>query len=286
MPGYPAVTRCEWEYAMDQSKRGPEPAARSWARTASEAFHAAAALYRSLPESEWTGPTGCAQWDQRTLCGHILGEAVWFPNLLRGVTRGEQPYPMELYDEMKAWPAERQSDRLDEAADELVQAVDDAIPEHLESVVDVGWSKVPLWRATYISVMEGVYHEWDARAGSDRASEIPTAWAVDTARGIDFSAPLIAHHKAIEGAQGRYRLDIGEGLGTLDIHATGTTVEATWGSVETPDVTIYLTADQAARLVAGRFKVAGESGVPAVRVDGDAALIAGLGRIFGGIANG
>jgi hypothetical protein len=43
---------------------------------AGQGFHASAGMWRTLPSETWSGPTGCAKWDQRTLAGHIVGEAV------------------------------------------------------------------------------------------------------------------------------------------------------------------------------------------------------------------
>ena len=62
-------------------ERTMENTARTYARTAGAAYGDAAGYLRTLPAAEWSGPTGCAAWDVRTLAGHIVGEAVWFPNL-------------------------------------------------------------------------------------------------------------------------------------------------------------------------------------------------------------
>src|SRR5579872_5809282 len=118
---------------------------RAWGYTASDAFRASAAFFRSLPEDAWGGPTGCAEWDQRYLCGHILGEAVWFPNTLRGIVQGEAAHPASLYEEMMEWAPERQARRMDEAAGEIRAVIDVALPDHADDTVDVGWSRVPLW---------------------------------------------------------------------------------------------------------------------------------------------
>jgi uncharacterized protein (TIGR03083 family) len=258
---------------------------RAWGYTASDAFHASAEYFRTLPDDAWGGPTGCADWDERTLSGHILGEAVWFPNTLRGVIAGEPAHPAELYEEMKSWSPDRQADRLEKAADEVRSAIDDAIPAHTDDIVDVAWAKVPLWQATYVMLMEGVYHNWDTRAGSDPAATIPTPWAVELAKGVTFSAPLVAHHGAVAAASGRYHIDVADGAEPLTILTRDGALTAERGLHGTPDVVLYLTADQCVRLVAGRFSLvdAVESG--RVRVAGDNGRIAEVQAIFGGIAN-
>ena len=67
--------------------------ARSWGHAASDAFHASAAYFRTLPDDAWSGPTGCADWNERVLAGHIVGEAVWFPNMVKSATAGELSHP-------------------------------------------------------------------------------------------------------------------------------------------------------------------------------------------------
>jgi uncharacterized protein (TIGR03083 family) len=273
------------EVAMTEGQQ-QEDLGRSWGHTASDAFHASAAYFRSLPDEAWSGPTGCADWDERTLGSHILGEAVWFPNMLKGTTKGEPAHPGTLYDEMKAWTLDRQNSRLDEAADELRAAVDEAISQHAQETLDLGWTKVPLWQSTYVILMESVYHDWDTRAGRDPQTTIPTPWAVELAKAIDFSAPLIAHHDAVEGASGRYLLQVGDGVGPITIVTEGDELTAEKGAHGTPDVTLHLTADQCVRLVAGRFSVVGRVERGEVRAEGDRRRVEGFTRIFGGIANG
>jgi uncharacterized protein (TIGR03083 family) len=263
-----------------------EDLGRSWGHAASEAFHASAAYFRSLPADAWSGPTGCAEWDERFLSGHILGEAVWFANLLKGVTDGEPAHPASLYEEMKAWPPERQSARLDEAADELQAGIDAVSARYAQEIVDLGWTRLPLWRSLYIVLMEGAYHDWDTRAGRDPSTTIPTPWAVELAKGIDFSAPLIGHHDAVVGASSRYLLQMGDSAGPLTVVAEDGKLTAEKGAHGAPDVTLYLTADQGVRLVAGRFPPLSPVERGEVRAEGDRGRIEELSRIFSGIANG
>jgi uncharacterized protein (TIGR03083 family) len=260
--------------------------ARSWGHTAGDAFCASAAYFRSLPEDAWSSPTGCADWDERTLAGHIVGEAVWYPNLLSGIIKGEPAHPATLYVEMKAWSPDRQSARLDEAAGELRAAIDQALLQNAQETVNMGWANVPLWQSTYVILMESVYHDWDTRAGRDPQTTIPMSWAFELAKGITFSAPLIAHHDAVAGAAGRYLLEVGDGVGSITVVAEGDDLTVEKGAHGTPDLTLYLSADQCVRLVAGRFSLAGPVDVGTVRFEGDRDRIPGLNRIFGGIANG
>ena len=269
---------------MSEGQRHEE-LGRAWGYTASDAFHASAEYFRSLPDDAWDGPTGCAEWDERTLSSHILGEAVWFPNTLRGVIAGVPAHPAELYEEMNGWSPDRQADRMDEAADEMRAAIDEAIPGHTDDLVDVAWAKVPLWQATYVMLMEGVYHNWDTRGGSDPAATIPTPWAVELAKGVTFSAPLVAHHGAVAAASGRYYIEVTDGAESLTILAEGGALTADRGLHGAPDVVLYLTADQCVRLVAGRFSLVDAVQRGQVRITGDGGRVAELQRIFGGIAN-
>lgn len=267
-------------------ERSEAATSRAWAGAASEAFHASAEYFRALPDDAWHDPTGCADWDERYLAGHILGEAVWFPNLVRGLTSGEERYPSALYDEMMDWPPERQIPRLDAAADELVRAVEEAPEDACSKIVDIEWTKVPLWRATYVILMEGAYHDWDTRARREPNATIPTPWALELTRGLEFSAPLVAHRAALAGAPGRYRLQLTDGPDAFTVLVEGERLSFERGASGEPDLTLYVTADQCARLVAGRFPLAGPVEDGSVRIQGDRERIAGLNRIFGGIANG
>lgn len=230
-----------------------EELGRAWGYTASDAFRASAAFFRTLSDDAWDGPTGCAEWDQRYLSGHIVGEAVWFPNALRGVADGEPPHPESLYEEMFEWAPERQANRMDDAAQEMRAAIDAVLPEHAHDTMDIGWARVPLWQATYVMLMEGVYHNWDTRGGVDPMSPIPTPWALQLARGVTFSAPLVAHRNAVAGATGRYHIEVGDGAEPVTIVAEGGKLTADTGLQGTPDIVLHLTPDQCVRLVAGRF---------------------------------
>ncbi len=263
-----------------------EELSRGWAYAASDAFRASAAFFRSLPEDAWDGPTGCAEWDLRFLSGHILGEAVWFPNTLRGVVQGEPPHPASLYEEMKQWAPERQVNRMDDSAEEIRAVIDTALPEHTHDTVDVGWAEVPLWQATYVMLMEGVYHNWDTRGGLDPMSPIPTPWALELAKGVTFSAPLVAHYDAVAGVSGRYHLVVGDGAEPITIVVRQGGLKAEAGLHGTPDIILRLTVDQCVRLVAGRYPLADAVDRGDVQTEGDRTRIAELKSIFRGIANG
>ncbi len=93
-----------------------ETLAHAYAETAAEAYEDQARYLRSLPGDAWDGPTGCADWTVRDLAGHVVGEAVWFPTLVRGVTQGAAPLPDERYQSLKTLSAARLADTLEEAA--------------------------------------------------------------------------------------------------------------------------------------------------------------------------
>src|SRR5581483_2489573 len=90
--------------------------ARSYAATAGDAFTDAADFFARLTDDDWRAPTGCEHWEMRTLAGHIVGEAVWFANLARGVTVHEPALPDEIYEELKTLPPEAVAERIAEAA--------------------------------------------------------------------------------------------------------------------------------------------------------------------------
>jgi uncharacterized protein (TIGR03083 family) len=265
---------------MDDEQPHGELANR-WAQIASEGFADVGRYLQSLPHDEWEGPSGASEWTIRHLAGHIAGEAVWFPNLIRGVTRGEVPYPSSLYTEMMGWEPERLTQRIAEAADQIPAAVDEATAEDLESPVDMGFAHMPIWRATYISAIEGVFHNWDAKARREPHAAIPREWAVDMAPGLTDFAPNIAHRSKVRGAQGIYLLEV-EDFGPVTVTAQDNTLTVHRGTHETPDVTLILTPDEYVRLITGRLG----GDVDTIRVEGSRGMVVGLTRILGGIANG
>jgi uncharacterized protein (TIGR03083 family) len=259
--------------------------ARTYARTASAAYADAAAYLRALPEQEWTGPTGCAEWDVRTLAGHIAGEAVWFPTLTRGITRHAPPRPDAYYESLKTLPPREMADTIGHAAEEIVATIEDATPAQLRVEADLGWARMPLGRATYVALMEAVYHDWDLHIGRDPAATIPTAWARTVARDTATFAPQVARRDGLAAAPGRYVLQVGDGVGPLTLTVAGGQLAVAPGTHGTADVTLHLTADQYVRLVAGRLPLerALEQGL--VTAEGDRQRAGGLTRIFRGFAN-
>ena len=267
-------------------ERTMEATARASARTAAEAYSDAAATVRALPETEWTGPTGCAEWDVRALAGHIVGEAVWFVNLTRGVTHGEAALPDDLYESLKTLPPVDLADRLRQAADAIPAEVDAATPTQLQEEVDLGWTAMPLWRATFVAMEEGVYHDWDLQVGRDPAATIPTAWAQALAPGMVAFAPMIARTEGITRSPGRYLLMVGDGVGPITLTTDQGRVTVTPGATETPDVTLTLTADQYVRLIAGRLPLDQALRDGTVTIEGERKTAIGLTRIFRGIGDG
>jgi uncharacterized protein (TIGR03083 family) len=256
----------------------------TWIRTAAAGFAHAGRYLRSIPESEWDGPSGASEWTIRDLAGHIVGEVVWFPNLVRGVTRNEEPYPMSLYEDLKALPPDEMADRIEAAAVEAVPAVEEATDEQLEKDVDLGFTKMPLWRATFVSAVEGVFHDWDTRARREPKPQVPDEWARVLAGPLTEFAPFFAHRSQVPRFPGTYLLDVSGGVGPVTVIARDGDLSVEHGSVGTADVTLHLTPDQYVRLLVGRLDLRGrESDIP---VDGDRERLSGLASIFGGIANG
>lgn len=261
-----------------------EAQARSYARIASDAFQDQAEFFRSLPENAWNDPTGCSKWTMHDLAGHIVGEAIWFPHLVRTVTEGAAPLPNELWEDLKQLPGREIADRMSDGAKGLVPAVEGATPEHLQQEVDLGF-KVPLWQAMYVCMLEAVIHNWDGRARREPGATIPAAWARELAGfSVEFAA-MVANRDAAGEAAGRYLLQVSDGVGPITVTAAEGSVTVERGQAGTPDVTVHLTPDQYMRLVAGRLPLgpAIESGE--VSVDGDSSRAAGLNRIFAGIGN-
>lgn len=256
-----------------------------YARTAQEAYAATGRYLRSLPPDAWDEPTGCEKWTMRVLAGHVAGEAVWFPNLVRGVTRGEAPLPDSLYQELKALPLPETAGRIEEAAAAIQSSVDEADPDQLRQTVDLGFTKMPLWRATSISAFEAVLHNWDARAGREDRATIPTAWAKALAGITVEFAPEIAHQDGVDAVPGVYLLRVGDGIGSVTITSRDGKVTAEEGAAAAPEVLLDLRVDQYVRLLAGRLDLASPEGRD-LRIEGDRARAEGLNRIFAGVANG
>jgi uncharacterized protein (TIGR03083 family) len=260
--------------------------ANGWARTARESFAASAEYFRSLPGGAWTDPTGCAKWNEHELAGHIVGEVVWFPNLVRGVTEGEAPLPMSRYEELKQLPGDQIASITAEAARDLEASVAAATDENLQALVDLGFTKMPLWRACYVSALEGVLHNWDARARREDGATVPEDWALQVGNAASLArlAPLVAHRDAIAGAEGVYLLDIAEGVGLLTVIVTEGNVTVEQGGTRVPKVTLHLSADEALRLITGRLPLASHEG-QWIHIDGDPVRASRLNLIFAGIAN-
>ncbi len=270
----------------DTDQRTRETAARTDARTAAEAYGDAVETLRALSETEWSGPTGCADWDVRALAGHIVSEAVWFANLTRGVTRHEAPLPASLYESLKTLPPVELTDRLQQAADAIPTEIEAATPADLEEVVDLGWTRMPLWRATFVAMEEGVYHDWDLHVGRDPGTSIPTPWARALASGMGTFAPLIASPDGISTSPGRYLLRVGDGVGFMTLTAESSRLTLTPGASGTPDVTVSLMIDQYVRLIAGQLPLERALQNGSVTIEGARDTFLGLAGIFRGIGGG
>lgn len=270
---------------MTERGESTEERSHGFARTATEAFADTAGYLRTLPAAAWNGPTGCEKWDVRKLAGHIVGEAVWFVNVVRGVTHDEPPLPDAIYTALNSAPTEEIADRLQTAGDQISETIAEASPDDLQQAVDLGWTQMPLWRATFVSAMEAVLHNWDARVGRDVGATIPTPWALQIASLLPEAAPHLVNRAGAEEAVGRYLLQVGDGVGPITVQVADGAVTVERGAAGQPDVTINLSADQFDRLVAGRLDLGPAVEQGTVRAEGDRARAAGLNRVFHGIAN-
>ena len=260
-----------------------EAVAHARAATAAEAYADLARYLRALPAQDWGARTGCSAWTMRDLAGHVVGEAVWFPILVRGVTRGERPLPDAVYEALKMLPAAELADRMERAARDIPPAVAEATPAQLHQSVEVGWTSLPLWQATALPVIEAVYHHWDARAGREPEAAIPTSWAVALAELLVEFAPLIAHQDGALAAPGRYLFQVGDGVGAMTITVQEGHVTVEHGARGTPDVTLHLSADRYVRLLAGRLDLARALDRGEAQLEGERGRALELTRIFAGI---
>lgn len=270
---------------MQVKNLDPEIFADTRARTASEAFAAMAKYLKALPEDAWGSPTGCAEWDMHALAGHAVGEAVWFANLVRGATEGEAPLSMDLYEEMKTWSGSRIADRISDAAKEIHSAVAAATAEQLQLPLDMGWTKLPLWRATYVSAFEATLHNWDARAVREPEATIPTEWAVQVASGLVEMVPQLVHKRGVATASGTCLLDVADGVGSVNVTVRDGSLVVEAGVIGRPDAVVRLNVEQYVRLLTGRLDLDSIANRDKVGIEGDIARAGDLNRIFGGVAN-
>jgi hypothetical protein len=174
------------------------------------------------------------------------------------------------------------ADRMAEAAQQLVPAVDGTTPEQLQQPVDLGFT-VPLWQALWICMFEAVLHNWDGRAGREPGATIPTTWAQRLADSSVEFAPALAHREAVRDAAGRYLLDVGDGVGPITVSALDGEVTVERARKGNADVTIHVTADQYMRLLAGRLPLRAAIDKGEVTIDGDRTRAENLNRLFAGV---
>ena len=253
--------------------------------TAAEGFAWLGAFLGSIDADAWNADSACSKWTVRNLADHAVGEAVWFPNLVRNALAGEEMYPLSLYEEMKSWPADKIAARLQEAPEEFALALDGADEEGVQREVDMVFAKMPLWQATYVSLVEGVFHSWDGRARLEPEVVIPLTWAQQVDAGLTEFAPMIVHRDALATSSGTYLLQVGDGVGPVTVEVGDGDLSVHSGAVGSPDVTVRLSAEQYARLITGRLPLDSDAGRDRVEIEGDRARATNLNRIFGGIAN-
>jgi uncharacterized protein (TIGR03083 family) len=271
---------------MNDTMHDPRATAEGYVGTAREAFRQSASLFRSLSGDDWEAPTGCAHWTMHHLAGHIVGEAVYFAHLVPQSAENEPALPDDLWGQLSALPGEGIAERIERAADELVRNVERVSDEGLGQPADLGFITLPLYRALFMSLFEGVIHDWDTRARRGPDAHLHTDWAVQIAGGLAPMAGGLAHRDALSGAAGTYVLEVADGVGRVTIRITtdGASIES--GGNGNPDVTLALNADGYVRLITGRYPLAAAIDRGEVKVDGDRARAEGLNRVFAGVANG
>jgi putative sterol carrier protein len=96
-------------------------------------------------------------------------------------------------------------------------------------------------------------------------------------------APLIAHQDGALAALGRYLFQVGDGVGAMTITVQDGQVRVERGARGTPDVTLHLSAERYARLLAGRLDLARALDRGEVQLEGERGRALALTRIFAGI---
>jgi len=96
-------------------------------------------------------------------------------------------------------------------------------------------------------------------------------------------APMVASKEGASTAPGRYLLQVGVGVGPVAVSTRNGRVTLESGATGTPDVALRLTADQYARVVAGRLDLARATEQGDVTVEGDRSWALALNSIFQGI---
>jgi hypothetical protein len=172
-----------------------------------------------------------------------------------------------------------------QVAGELVPAVARATTEQLEQPVDFSPARLPLWQVLGICLLESVVHNWDGRVCRESRATIPTLWARELAGVLTPFVPMLAHADAVAGAPGRYLLEVGDSVGPVTATAGADGVQAQLGRVGTPNVTLYLTADQYVRLLTGRLPLGPALDGGEVTVDGERTQAEVLNQIFAGVGH-
>lgn len=271
---------------MTDTTRDPRATAEGYVVTAREAFRQTASLFRTLSGDAWEAPTGCAHWTMHQLAGHIVGEAVYFAHLVLQAAENESALPNELWGQLSALPGEEIAERIDIAADELVRNVERISDEGLTRPADLGFTTLPLYRALYMSMFEGVMHDWDTRARREPNVHLRRNWAVQVAGGLAPMARGLAHGDALAEAVGTYVLEVADGVGpvTIEVTTDGASIET--GGNDDPDATLALNADGYVRLITGRYPLAAAIDRGEVTVEGNRARAERLNSVFAGVANG
>jgi uncharacterized protein (TIGR03086 family) len=127
-------------------------------------------LVHQIADDRWTDPTPCTEWDVRALVHHLVGENVWVPPLLQGMTIAEvgDRFSGDLLgeDPVGAW------DRSQREADSAARDAD------VGATVHVSYGDIPARHYLFEVANDLWIHGWDlARAiGADETME---RYAVD-----------------------------------------------------------------------------------------------------------
>jgi len=167
----------------------------------------AAALIATVRPEQLDGPTPCAEFDVRTLLGHMVG------GTLRIAVVGEGGDGMAVHPFVEGVRDEEWTAAYDEVRVRVLKAWES--DERMEAPVRVPWGEVPGRAALSGYVMELVTHTWDLAESLGHPLPLdpePAEFALATARRVlpdprrDADTPFADAVPAPEGADGHGRL--------------------------------------------------------------------------------
>jgi uncharacterized protein (TIGR03086 family) len=120
----------------------------------------------AVPEDRWSASTPCADWTVRDLVGHVVGEQLWAPHLLRGETM-EQVGDRYDGDVLGDAPALR----WDGAAAAAAQAWAEHARPGLRVHTSMG--QIPVEEYAEQMHLDLVVHGWDLARGAGLDADLP-----------------------------------------------------------------------------------------------------------------